>query len=196
MLLCRSTIAATRAAADAGDRVGDVFRAAPLVDVPVRRRALVVAVPAAALALAACDLDPRADGDEPASPTTPEDPDLASLDDVAAATDAAAALVAATISAHPALGPRLAGLGTLHTAHRGALEGAAEAPAGTGTSAPAPVPAARAQALAALRRSESALATDLASRALLAESGPYARLLAVMSAAVQQELLALDRSAG
>ncbi|WP_295661422.1 hypothetical protein [uncultured Nocardioides sp.] len=168
-------------------------RAALPSDVPVGRRALVLTFPGLALALTSCDLDPRAGRAEPDAPAPPEDPDLDALGAVVDATDAAAALVAATISAHPALGPRLAAFGELHTAHRGALDGAADRPQDTATTTPPSVPPVRAQALAALRRSESALATALAGGALRADSGAFARLLAVMSAAVQQELLALDR---
>ena len=173
-----------------------MFRAPSPTDVPLRRRALVVTVPGLALGLAACDLEPRSTDAGPGAGGPPEDPDLVALGDTVAATDAAAALVAATMAAHPALGPRLAALAEVHTAHRAALDGAAELPEEPPTTAPATVPARQAQALVALRRAESGLAADLAARALEAESGPFARLLAVMSAAVQQQLLGLDRRGG
>lgn len=172
-----------------------MFRTVLPTDRPVTRRALVVTIPGTALVLSGCDLDPRAGDDDPAAPQARPDPDLAALSDTVLATDAAAALVAATTAAHPALLTRLAGLGALHTAHRAALDGAAASMPEPSTSpTPTAVPDGQAQALAAVRRAEGTLATRLAGRAHRAESGTFARLLAVMSAAVQQELLVLDRA--
>jgi hypothetical protein len=175
-----------------------VFRAAPATSASVTRRALVATVSGAALVLAGCDLDPRSGSAEPDAPDVPEDPDVVALIEAAASTAGAAALVAATVAAHPGLGPRLAAFATLHATHGDALDGAAELPDAPASprATPPVVPGARPLALAAVRTAESALATDLAARALRAESGTFARLLAVMSAAVQQELLALDRGAG
>ncbi|WP_426244068.1 hypothetical protein [Nocardioides sp. LHG3406-4] len=164
----------------------------------VTRRALVVSLSGSALGLAACDLDPRSD-DDAAAGRPPDDPDLKALADTQAATVEVAALVAATTVAHPALAGRLAGLVDLHAAHQSALAGAAaeraETPSATATPAGSPsVAADEPQALAAVRAAESKLATQLVGRAQRAESGPFARMLAVMSAALQQGLLALDRA--
>ncbi len=174
-----------------------MFRAVRPTDPVLTRRALVATVSGSALALASCDLDPRSDDAETASPDAPVDPDLTALAEAVSAIAEASALVVATTTAHPALAVRLTGFGELHDVHRDALAGATDdLPEPTATPAPPTVITARPQALAAVRRAESSLATRLASWAQRAESGTFARLLAVMSAAVQQELLALDRDGG
>ncbi len=194
MLLCPTTIAAIPGPADGGDRVGRVFRSAPPTNLRLTRRALAVTVSGSALALAACDLDPRSTDAGPDDAEAPSDPDLIALADTVAATTEAAALVAATTAAHPDLIARLTGFGDLHTVHQAALAGAvAELREPTASATPPVIAPARPQALAAVRRAETTLARQLAGRAQRAESGTFARLLAVMSAAVQQELTALDQ---
>lgn len=173
-----------------------MFRVVPHTNPRLTRRALAVTLSGTALALAACDLDPRSGDAEPDDAEAPADPDLTALADTVAATAEVAALVAATTSAHPDLGARLTGFGDLHVVHQEALAGAVDdLPEATAAPTPPVVPTARPQALAAVRRAESTFAKQLAGRAQRAESGTFARLLAVMSAAVQQELAALDRVA-
>ncbi len=171
-----------------------MFRAVPHTHLSLTRRALAVTVSGSALALAACDLDPRSSDPERDGGQAPTDPDLTALAHAVRTTKEVAALVAATTTAHPDLAPRLTGLVDLHTAHQAALAGAAaELPRPTVTPTPPAIAPDRPEALAAVRRAETGLATQLAGRAQRAESGTFARLLAVMSAAVQQELTTLDQ---
>ncbi len=173
-----------------------MLRAVPHTNAWLTRRALVLSISGSALTLAACDLDPRSEDAGPDGAEAPVDPDLTALADAVAATAEVAALVAATAATHTDLASRLTGFGDLHAAHLAALVGAAaELPEATTTPAPPSVAPAPPEALASVRRAETTLARLLVGRAQRAESGTFARLLAVMSAAVQQELAVLDQEA-
>lgn len=107
---------------------------------------------------------------------------------------AAGATLAATTAAHPALTTPLAGLVAAHRAHVEALTAAVPERVDV-TAAPDPVvvPPSRGAALAAVRTTEATLQDKLVGLALRAESGPFARLLGTMSAAVSQQLAVLGR---
>jgi hypothetical protein len=100
------------------------------------------------------------------APVSADDPDGSLVDEVVARITATAALAA-----------RVPDLVAMHTAHLDALEAAPPVP---GT---APLPQ--------LRRSEQQLQRFLVDASTSAESGGLARLLASMSAAVSQHLVAL-----
>jgi hypothetical protein len=100
------------------------------------------------------------------APASADDPDSSLVDEVVARITATAALAAGA-----------PGLVAMHSAHLDALDAAPPTP---GT---APLPR--------LRRSERQLQRFLVDAAARAESGPLARLLASMSAAVSQQLVAL-----
>ncbi|MET3960476.1 hypothetical protein ABIE44_000410 [Marmoricola sp. OAE513] len=95
-------------------------------------------------------------------------------------------------STFPGLGPKLAGLTALHQAHLEALQDAVPddvdpAPA----QAPPAAPASRPLAMKDVRTAEKALHDQLVGLALRAESGPFARLLATMTAGISQQLAVL-----
>lgn len=107
---------------------------------------------------------------------------------------AAAAAVEATATTYPALRARLTGLTATHQAHVAALSAAVPDRVDV-TADPDPyvVPPTRGTALVSLRRAETTLHAQLVGLALRAESGPFARLLGTMSAAVSQQLAVLAR---
>lgn len=161
----------------------------------LERRTLLLAG-AAAVTLTGCSLNnPFSDEKVPAAEAVR---DLAP--DVAVAVEAVTLLLAAraavedTVAAHPALRNRLLGLGATHRAHLDAL--VAAVPDRVDVSA-APtsyvVPPGRGAALASVRTAEATLQDQLVALAMRAESGPFARLLGTMSAAVSQRLAVLDR---
>lgn len=93
---------------------------------------------------------------------------------------------------HPALASKLSGLQETHTAHLDALVRAV--PDGVDTSStgtPYAVPAGPAVALTRLIAAEQGLHDGLVGLALRARSGPFARLLGSMAAAVSQQLRVL-----
>ncbi len=107
---------------------------------------------------------------------------------------AAGAAVEATTAAYPTLDPRLSGFAATHRAHVAALSAAVPDRVDVSTDpTPYVVPPTRPAALAAVRRSETSLQDQLVGLALRAESGPFARLLGTMSAAVSQQLAVLAR---
>jgi len=120
--------------------------------------------------------------------------------DVAVAVEAVTLLLAATAAVettavtYPALSARLTGLVTTHQAHVAALSAAVPDRVDV-TADPVPyvVPPTRNAALVAVRRSETALQAKLVGLALRAESGPFARFLGTMSAALSQQLVVLAR---
>lgn len=117
--------------------------------------------------------------------TPPEDPDAALVDEVLADLGELAALVAAAATFAPLRAP-MRSLAALHAAHLEALDGdtvAGKSP-GIGLSGPA-------EALRRVRAAEQQAQRRLADRSVAAESGALARLLASMSAAVAQHLVAL-----
>jgi hypothetical protein len=118
--------------------------------------------------------------------------------DVAAAVEAvtlvrgAQAAVRSTGEEHPQLGSRLAGLSEMHQAHLDAVVKAV--PEGVDTSAAGAayaVPTRPAAALSRLEATERSLHDGLLGLALRAESGPFARLLGSMAAAVSQRIRGL-----
>lgn len=121
-------------------------------------------------------------------------PDVAVAVEAVTVLLAAATAVKATAARHPALSTRLTGLTATHQAHVAALSAAVPDRVDVTTDpTPYAVPASRGAALAAVRRSETALQAELVGLALRAESGPFARLLGTMSAAVSQQLAVLGR---
>lgn len=104
-----------------------------------------------------------------------------------------------TSQARPGLAALLTPIAAMHRAH---LEILTRVPdpepsnAVTQTSPPMPTPADRQAALADLGAVEAALAAELAGLARESESGQWARVLASMSAAVQQRQLSLVEPPG
>lgn len=140
--------------------------------------------------LAGCDVDellPGA-GDEPAGPAPAPDPeaDRTLVQEAAEDVVASLAVVAAVRVRHPPLRPVLAGLERLHAAH-------AEAVGGEPTGPSAPQTTGAGAALDLVRRREVAHQRRLADRAVRADSGQLAQLLASMSAGVAQHLTVLPR---
>ncbi len=175
---------------------------------PASRRTL-LAAPAALLAapvLAACD-GPRSAPDGVVTATGDDtSADVGRVDEARAAIGAARTQAATAGTTHATLAPALGPLLAVHDAHLALLdeanrtEGAEGAdadagPAGDRTSDPAASPGDPvldpAAALAAVRTTETALAATLADLAVAADSGPLARTLAAMAAAVDQQLLLL-----
>ena len=118
-------------------------------------------------------------------------PDVAVAVEAATAVRRAAAATSDTIGKHPDLGTRLASLEAAHAAHLAAVVDAV--PPGVDTSSGANgaayvVPARPARALAALTATEESLHDTLVGLAMRAESGPFARLLGSMAAAISQQL--------
>ncbi|MDR6173127.1 hypothetical protein QE364_001827 [Nocardioides zeae] len=192
----------------------------PLVPAPpsdrwLTSRRAVVAAPAALVAaslLAACDGD-RGTPDGVVSAT--EDgtsADVERVDEALAAIGTAREQAATAAAAHATLAPALAPLLDVHDAHLALLSAAAgtdspegsspdgtDGPASTGptgaTETPADPVLDPAAALAGVRTTETDLATALTDLAVAADSGPLARTLAAMAAAVDQRLLLLARAA-
>lgn len=150
-------------------------------------------------ALAACDAgdtsressgSPTAEGsageDSTQASEAAADEELAA--EALAHVDAALALVLAVAARHRAAASLVDGLVQAQQAHRDLLSEAVPDPEPPAT---ATSPADPARAWAALRRREQGLQADLGALALRADSGTFARLLAVMSASVAQHLAAL-----
>ena len=117
--------------------------------------------------------------------------------DVALAVTAVGALLEAearaqlAVTTFPALRKRVAGVLALHAAHLDALENAVPDGVDATPQVAAPVtPSTRRAALQQQDRAERALQATLAGIALRAESGPFARLLGSMAAAIAQQLAA------
>jgi hypothetical protein len=158
------------------------------------RRGVVLA--GGVLLLTACDLDPRSDPPAEPTPTSgaPADPsaeaDLALLDEARELVVAALAAVTSVRRAVPALRAALGPLRRLHAAHLETLDEAGPASDG-GPGASLPAVGDAAGALTGLRRDELRLQRRLAAMAVPAASGPFARMLASMSAGVAAHLAAL-----
>lgn len=200
MLLWCSNTSATGQRFDHLTAVVTILRMSPTVPSrPIRgrtlgRRGLLMAGAGGVVAATAgCTLNNPFDTDRTPAAEAIDDlaPDVAlAVTAVGAllATDARAALALETF---PALRSRLAGVRELHTAHLRALrdavpDGVDPAPQ---TAAPTP-PATRAAALKGQNQAERALHDQLVGLALRAESGPFARLLGTMAAAISQQLAA------
>ena len=156
-----------------------------------RRTALAGAL-GGALSVAGCDADDPGSAPSPTpEDTTPtsEDPDLELVDEVVAELDALIAFTEAAAVARPAIGPLPSAFARLHRAHRDVL---------SDDESDATPPAIRGTASAVLRQvtsRERDAQQRLADWAVAAESGPLARLLASMSAAVAQRLAAPAKGA-
>lgn len=156
--------------------------------VPLTRRAVLggFAALTAAVPLAGCSTGP--DPGPSASPTP--DPDEVARRTVAAAESQLAALAASTVTAFPALAPRVTPAQQAHQAHADELLAglptatssatASGSPAVTSPAAPV-VPASPTAALAALATAQTAAATAATAR-LGTVSGDLARLLASVAA--------------
>lgn len=155
-----------------------------------RRRALASAL-AAPLVLAACDIDPpvRESSSSPATPPPPEDSELVAT--VVAALFRAQAVLDAAVGAVPSLAARLQPVRDAHTRHVDVLVGAVPA-GGVPTGALATVPPRLLPALAAVRRSEQRLLSDVRAGSLSAASGDLARVLASVAASTAQHSAALS----
>jgi hypothetical protein len=161
-----------------------------------RRAALGTAAGLAAVAVAGCALNnPLEDDRTPAAQATRDlAPDVAVAVEAATLVRRAQAAVTSTGARHAALAAKLAGLLATHQAHLDAVVDAV--PDGVDTSpstGPAyVVPSRPARALRQLDATERTLHDGLIGLALRAESGPFARLLGAMAAAVSQQLHGLS----
>lgn len=167
-----------------------MLRPSPLA--VTRRTTLGSMLAGSAILLTGCD------GDRPTDETTPspsvetpdEDLDLHLLAEAVLAVDGARALVQAVVSRWPARTTRFAPLIALHEAHLQVLAASSSGPRTTDPVTPTTPPRLPA-AVAAILRSEKATQTTLAGLAARSRSGPFARMLASMSAAEAQHLAAL-----
>lgn len=145
-------------------------------------------------ALSGCDLNnPLTEEEAPAAEAVRElDADVAVAVEAVTLVRTAQSAVSRTGEVHPALTGRLAGLVATHQAHLDALVDAV--PEGVDTTAPgAPydVPTRRRAAVAGVAAAETTLHDGLTGLALRARSGPFARLLGSMAAAVSQQVRVL-----
>jgi hypothetical protein len=142
--------------------------------------------------VAGCSLDnPLSDEQTPAAKAVRDlEPDVAVAVQAVTLIHGAQSAVTATSEKHPTLAARLTGLVEAHRAHLDALTDAVPKGVDTtpATAAPYAVPARPARALSQLTATERSLHDDLIGLALRAESGPFARLLAAMAAALSQQL--------
>jgi hypothetical protein len=123
-------------------------------------------------------------------------PDVAVAVEAATAIRRTASAVSATTARHPDLGGRLAGLTQAHAAHLDAVVRAVPDGVDTSSQANGPayvVPPRPARALTRLTDTEAALHDNLVGLAIRAQSGPFARLLGAMAAAISQQLHELAR---
>ena len=165
----------------------------PAAQVPVSRRAtLGLAAGLAAAGMAGCTLNnPLTTDDTPAAKATRDlAPDVAVAVQAVTLIRAAEAAVRATGDQHPGLADRFSGLLQAHQAHLAAVVDAV--PGGVDTS-PADgttyaVPATGPDALGGVAAAERKLHDELVGLALRAQSGPFARLLGAMAAALSQQL--------
>lgn len=155
---------------------------APLQPALTRRAALAGLAAGGLVGLGACRWGPPEEID--GASEQEEDADAALVRTAAADVLEVRDLADRTSRRHVGLSPALTPLVALHDAHLGVL-GDAEQPA-----AP-PVPGRSGPALTAVRKAEQRLQARLAEHAASATSGPLARALASMSAAVAQHLAVL-----
>jgi hypothetical protein len=140
--------------------------------------------------LAGCDLGSDDPGSAPAPTADPDDPDTGLVAEVVDDIAATLAIVEAVRHRHGSLRRQLGELAKVHRAHLEAL-GSNERP-----DRPGPRTADAGAALALVRKREQRHQRLLTDRAVEAQSGRLARLLASMSAAVAQQLavLPLDKA--
>ncbi len=147
------------------------------------RRSLLLTTPLLGLAVGACEV--RSPLEEPPAPSPAAvDPDLTLRDEIRAAIAAQIQVLSAVATAHSANSNRTASLAAMHRAHLQALRGDDRPETATPDSSGTPTgpPVTWAQAMAG----ERGLQTRLTDAAQSAESGPFARLLASMAAAIGQ----------
>jgi hypothetical protein len=151
-------------------------------------------VAAAGPVLAGCSVNnPLSHEETPAVDAVRDlEPDVAVAVEAATLVRAAESAVTGTSKAHAGLAPRLAGLLAAHRAHLEAVVDAVPDGVDTSTSGPAyVVPTRPKAAMATLVAAEHTLHDELMALAMRAESGPFARLLGAMAAAVSQQLQGL-----
>ncbi len=173
---------------EALDRVGAVSRRPP--PRTTRRTALAGAL-AGGVVLAGCDLGDLGSDDPdsaPAPSSGAEDPDAGLVEDVVEEVATTLLLVETLRRRHDSLRRPLGGLARVHAAHLEVLGSSRRSGRRPSRSSNA------AQALAALRAQELRHQRLLADRAVAAQSGRLARLLASMSAAVAQQLAVLPEA--
>lgn len=167
-----------------------------------RRALLAGAVSGAAVLVTGCEaLGPSAPGGAGPSPTAPPGvvppvagPDRVLLTEVGAATAGLITTLERTAQQRPRLAPRLAPLLRMHRAHQEvltralAIEGAAPPTSPSPPPSPSPSPVPDVVSLDDVRAREQALHDRLVADAGTASDGAVARLLAVLAAAVSQQL--------
>ena len=121
--------------------------------------------------------------------------DLGLLDEARARLAAMLELVRRASRKHPGLAPALTVLADLHQAHDDLIADSAPAPASS-TPTPIRIPAGRGKALDLVRTRELSLQDEFADLARRARSGPLARLMASMSAAIAQHVARLPGDEG
>ena len=161
----------------------------PRPGVVATRRTAITGAVGGALVLAACDAgDPGATPSPTPFPSTaatsaaPDDPDQALVDQVVAELDELIAFTAAA-AARRRTGPWPAAFETLHRAHRDVLTDDA-----LDEATPPEIRGSAKEVAQQVGRRERRAQQQLAEWALAAQSGPLARLLASMSAALAQQL--------
>lgn len=172
---------------EALDRVGAV---SPTRVLRTSRRTTLGGALAAVALLAGCDLGSDDPGSSPPPASDPDDPDTGLVAEVTDDLLATLALVEAVRHRHGSLRRQLGELAKVHRAHLAVL-GSHEKP-----DRPGPRTADATGALALVRKREQRHQRLLTDRAVQAQSGRLARLLASMSAAVAQQLavLPLDKA--
>ncbi len=163
-----------------------------------RRTALTVGAGAAAVVFAGCgagDGTSAGAGADPADPADPEDdPDLVSLDRAVRREEELRAEVRSAVRRHPGLRVELQRLAGVHEEHVDVLTRSSGSSA-SGAGGTQVEPARRLTARETVRRlagRERELAGAHARAALDARSGPFARVLAGMAAAADQQAYVLD----
>lgn len=160
---------------------------------PLSRRAVLAGgTGATVLGLTGCSLNnPFDDEKTPAAEAVRElAPDVAVAVEAVAAIRTVHELLAQVAAARPALAAETAELKEMHQVHLDALTGAV--PDRVDTSPSASATAAKLSATRVfVRRTETDLHDRLVALALRAESGPFARLLGAMAAAISQRLAVL-----
>jgi len=169
------------------------------------RRSVVAAAIAVPVAAAGCTLSGPTPTRSPQRRSAEVDPDVALLDEVAAATSAMVDLYEGVLREHQALRGDLRPMLAAQRAHADALgeaapsgEGGASGPSGGPSGGPrrrsgrgVGVPRRPAAAVRELTDAENRSAADLLDATRQAVSGPFAQLLASMSASAAQRVLVL-----
>lgn len=173
---------------------------------PSRRTVVAAAVALPVVSAAGCTLSGPTPQRRPVEGSTGHDPDVALLHRVADATETMVALYEAVLRRHRSLRRDLRPLLATHRAHAAALGDAApsgrvspDGPRRRGRT-PSPqsmaVPRRPRQALLRVRAAERKAAEELLGATRRAASGPFARLLASMSAASSQHVRVLAQVGG